>query len=45
MDPAKVGDPTNWTEEPNETGFDNYATYEYGTFTEGSSSTAIPAVR
>ena len=35
MDPAKVGDPTNWTEEPNETGFDNYATYEYGTFTEG----------
>lgn len=35
MDPAKVGDPTNWVDEANETAFDNYATYEYTTFVEG----------
>lgn len=35
MDPAKTGDPTNWIDEPNESSFDNYVTYEYGTFTEG----------
>lgn len=34
MDPAKAGDPTNWADEPNETNFDNYATYEFDTFVE-----------
>lgn len=34
MDPAKVGDPANWSDEPNESSFDNYATYEYDTFIE-----------
>ncbi|MCJ7873961.1 GEVED domain-containing protein [Phaeobacter sp. J2-8] len=34
MDPAKTGDPTNWLDEPNESNFDNYATYEYSTFVE-----------
>ena len=34
MDPAKVGDPTNWIEEPNETAFDNYVTFEFDTFVE-----------
>ncbi|PJE26353.1 GEVED domain-containing protein [Pseudooceanicola marinus] len=32
MDPAKVGDPTNWIEEINETPFDNFVTYEFPTF-------------
>ena|GEM_PF-453370 len=32
MDPAKVGDPTNWIEEPNETPWDNFVTYEFPTF-------------
>ncbi|OOY10914.1 hypothetical protein BMG00_17310 [Thioclava marina] len=36
MDPAKVGDPTNWIDEPNETAYDNYATYEFDTFVEAS---------
>ncbi|OCX64677.1 hypothetical protein BFP70_10535 [Thioclava sp. SK-1] len=36
MDPAKQGDPSNWIDEPNETNFDNYATYEYDTFIEGA---------
>ncbi|WP_245848481.1 GEVED domain-containing protein [Actibacterium ureilyticum] len=34
MDPAKVGDPTNWFDEPNETDFDNFATYDFDTFVE-----------
>ena len=36
MDPAKTGDPTNWIDEPNETDFDNYATYEFDTFVEAT---------
>lgn len=35
MDPAKTGNPLDWTDEPNETDFDNYVTYEFDTFTEG----------
>lgn len=34
MDPAKAGNPLDWTEEPNESDFDNYVTYEFGTFVE-----------
>ncbi|WP_386170360.1 DUF6923 family protein [Sulfitobacter pontiacus] len=34
MDPAKVGDPFDWEDEPNESSFDNYATYEFNTFVE-----------
>ena len=34
MDPAKVGDPNNWLDEPNETNFDNYVTYDFDTFVE-----------
>ena len=34
MDPAKVGNPLDWIDEPNETNFDNYTTYEYETFSE-----------
>ncbi|WP_239450490.1 GEVED domain-containing protein [Loktanella sp. S4079] len=51
MDPAKTGDPTNWTDEPNETAFDNYVTYEFdsfqeGTFIHGYTGTSInPATR
>ncbi|MBU2959920.1 DUF11 domain-containing protein [Citreicella sp. C3M06] len=35
MDPAKAGDPANWLDEPNESNFDNFATYEYSSFVEG----------
>ncbi|MBU2867516.1 DUF11 domain-containing protein [Pacificibacter marinus] len=34
MDPAKTGDPNDWTDEANESNFDNYVTYEYDTFVE-----------
>lgn len=34
MDPAKVGNPLDWEDEPNETSFDNYVTYEFSTFVE-----------
>ncbi|WP_239520992.1 GEVED domain-containing protein [Pseudooceanicola aestuarii] len=34
MDPAKNGNPLNWVDEPNESSFDNFTTYEYSTFVE-----------
>lgn len=34
MDPAKTGSPLDWTDEDNETAFDNYVTYEFETFGE-----------
>lgn len=34
MDPAKAGNPLDWTDEQNESDFDNYVTYEFGTFVE-----------
>jgi len=36
MDPAKFGNPLNWVDEPNETAFDNFVTYEYDTFSENT---------
>ncbi|EAQ02240.1 hypothetical protein OB2597_19196 [Pseudooceanicola batsensis HTCC2597] len=32
MDPARFGDPANWYDEPNQSAFDNFVTYEFPTF-------------
>ncbi|WP_106744545.1 GEVED domain-containing protein [Yoonia maritima] len=51
QDPAKTGNPLDWTDEPNETDFDNYVTYEFDTFTEGefvhgfTGTSTVPATR
>ncbi|KMK67834.1 GEVED domain-containing protein [Puniceibacterium sp. IMCC21224] len=51
QDPAKAGNPLDWFDEPNETDFDNYATYEYDTFVEArfihgyTGTSTVPATR